>query len=563
MNYLDLDSTNKSNLLLSFPYNPYLVDIIKKLPIRKFCPEKNNSWSIPYSFQTLSYIQDFFQPLTISPQLKASIKDYNKELKLRNDRVLESRVPKDVVFVTKPFKHQVIGFNFIRKLRYAGIFFEMGLGKTKVIIDLIHHLKRLKQIKRILIVCPKSVCYNWHREIIQHSNINYSDITILDGSKWHRINLLNQAIAAPFNICIINYEGLVVLKEELLKYKWDMMVCDESTRIKSPSSKRSKLAWKIGLNAERRYILTGSPVTQDYTDLFSQLRFVDQKIFGPSFIEFINRYAIRGGFQNHEIIGFHNIPELREKVNSCSLRYIKEECLDLPKKIYMVREFDLSDEQLKTYSKLAEELMTMLQGKEIVASKAILKLIRFSQISSGFLGYNDENETPQVHFFKDNPKLETLSDILQEEVPKDEKIIIWCRFIAEITLIEKLCKDLKISCVTFYGATPDKQRQKNIDDFNSPSGPRIFIGQIRTGGIGINLTAASYCIYFSNSYSLEDRLQSEDRAHRIGQTKNVTYIDLIGRKTVDSSILKALKKKSNLADQITQDSLKKLLGGDI
>jgi SNF2 family DNA or RNA helicase len=340
-----------------------------------------------------------------------------------------------------------------------------------------------------------------------------------------------------------------------------IMSVDESTTIKTGSAQRTKNIYKLGRFAKYRRILTGSPVTKSPLDLYTQCAFLSPDLLGfSSFFAFQTRYAVlvkktMGPRSFNQVVGYRRLDELSEKLHPFAFRVTKEECVDLPPKIYTKREVLLTDEQAELYNQMKRMALAMLEdGQMTTTATALTQLLRLHQICCGHLK-TDDGEIREIK----NNRLDALLDCVEEV---SGKVIIWASYTHDILAIERaLSKAYGGGCAaTYYGATEGEERQKIVTRFQDPdSDLRFFIGQPKTGGYGLTLTAASTMIYYSNSYDLEVRLQSEDRAHRIGQTKSVTYIDLITPKSVDEKIVTALKNKINIATQVLGEELKEWL----
>ena len=282
-----------------------------------------------------------------------------------------------------------------------------------------------------------------------------------------------------------------------------------------------------------------------------QFKFLDPYILGyESFYSFRARYCIMGGFEQRQIVGYDNVSELVKSVEGHSYRVLKKDCLDLPDKIYQRVYIDLTDEQRRLYNAMRDEYMAEYQDEVIDAPEAITRLLRLQQITCGWF----PQDTP-IQIDKVNPRIKLLKDILSDI---DGKAIIWARFRADLRAIEDTLGDL---CVAYHGGVSTDARTHAVDAFQNNPKILYFVGQPQSGGIGLTLTAATYAIYYSNSFDLETRLQSEDRCHRIGTKSNVTYIDIEATKTVDGKIIKALRNKKNLADVITRDPRSIFYGG--
>tara|TARA_R110002153_G_scaffold18973_6_gene65571 strand:+ start:77 stop:874 length:798 start_codon:yes stop_codon:yes gene_type:complete len=250
-----------------------------------------------------------------------------------------------------------------------------------------------------------------------------------------------------------------------------------------------------------------------------------------------------------QVVGYQNLEELTGNVNEFSYRVLKKECLDLPDKVYQRREVELTTEQKKVYKELKDYAIAELDSHELVSVTSVLtQILRLHQVVCGFVR-NDNGDEVEV---KSN-RLDELINILEEV---QGKTIIWANYQYDIKRILKTLHNITgvNSVATYYGETPDEERQEIIRRFQDPNSElKYLISNTQTGGYGITLTEASNVIYYSNNYDLEKRLQSEDRAHRIGQTNKVTYIDLVAKGTVDEKIVKALRNKLSLAQEVLGD----------
>jgi SNF2 family DNA or RNA helicase len=248
--------------------------------------------------------------------------------------------------------------------------------------------------------------------------------------------------------------------------------------------------------------------------------------------------------------GFRHLEELSESLKAFSYRILKENCLDLPNKIYMEREIQLTSEQERLYEQMRQEALATLNGKTVTTMTALTQLMRLHQITCGHFAADDGS----IQEVKNN-RLAELLDVLDEI---EGKAIIWAHYQHDVKNIFKLIEDKygPGSVVHYYGKTLPEQRDYAIKNFKDNDKVRFFVGTPQTGGYGITLVQASTVIYYSNGYDLEKRMQSEDRAHRIGQKKKVTYIDFIAPNTIDEKIRKALRKKINIASKVMGEELK-------
>ena len=470
-------------------------------------------------------------------------------------------------FKTKPYAHQLVALEKSVEEKEYGYFMEMGTGKSKVLVDNMAMLYDKGKINGALIIAPKGVYNNWYSsEIPTHLASHIKPKMVLwtastSKAKEKEYQTLFET-GFDLHVLIMNVEAFSTKKGEEFAYKFlkshkTLMVVDESTTIKTPTSKRTKAILKLSKNAEYRRILTGSPVTKSPLDLYSQCAFLNENLLDhASYYSFRNRYAHmverNFGGRRVQIVGnYQRLDELEDILKKFSYRVLKEDCLDLPDKIYIKRNVELTDEQSKAYTTMKSAALALLDGKMATAPHVLTQMMRLHQITCGHLK-NDDGTITELK----NNRLNELLDLLDEI---EGKAIIWANYIHDIEHITKAIKKKygDNSIVQYYGAIDANERQEGIKKFQDEESPaRFFIGNPQTGGYGITLTAANTVVYYSNGYDLEKRLQSEDRAHRIGQKKSVTYVDFMAEKTVDEKIVKALRKKINIASEILGDTLK-------
>lgn len=471
-------------------------------------------------------------------------------------------------FKLKPYQHQMEALErSFDKEEYA-LFCEMGTGKSKILIDTMSMLYDNGRIQGALIIAPKGVYKNWEQsEIPTHipDHVLHDIIVWSPAQTQKQLKELERAFAQNddnLKIVIMNIEAFSTEKGtnfalRFAKSKPILMVVDESTTIKNRSAKRTKNVIKVGEVSKYRRIMTGSPITQSPLDLFSQCDFLSPHLLGfQSYWAFQSRYAVTvkrsvGTHSFNKITGYQNLPELTTNLEKFSYRVRKEDCLDLPEKLYIQRRVELTDEQAKVYGQLKRLAVAELENGLVTAQNVLTQLLRLQQVCSGFVKNDDGIISTLPH-----NKMNELLDVLEEV---DGKVIIWATFTNDILAIEKELKKVygEQSVRTYYGETDVEQRQQTVRDFQDVNGPvRFFVGQPRTGGYGLTLTAAKTVIYYSNNYDLEIRLQSEDRAHRIGQKNKVTYVDIVTENTVDEKILKALRNKINIATQVLAEGYK-------
>jgi len=476
-------------------------------------------------------------------------------------------------FKTIPFAHQKdVLVSSWDKVNWA-LFLEMGTGKSKVAIDNAGLLFEIDKIDTMIVLAPKGVYRNWARlEIPAHLPDRIErDIVVWSPSPKSKEKSALKAFALPhegddLRILVMNIEALSTVKGQrylaaVLKMSKAFLALDESTAIKNPKAKRTKAILKMSPLAKYRRILTGFPVTQSPMDLWSQCHFLDNRLLGEcgdNFFQFQYRYAVMkrqtfGAHSFNRVVGYRNLDQLSELLKEFSSRILKSECLDLPEKMYIQRYVTLTPDQKRIYTEVKEFALAILdEDTFMTAPNAMTQLLRLQQILSGHTKPDDGSlvEIP------DN-RLKELLDCLDEI---EGKVIIWSRFRYDMKRItEALSKTYgSSSTVTYYGDTTDEERTTAIERFQEGSA-RFFVGNPQTGGYGITLTAATTVIYFANSFDLAVRMQSEDRAHRIGQKNNVTYIDLIAEGTIDEKIVKALRSKMDIASTVMGEELRQWL----
>jgi len=469
-------------------------------------------------------------------------------------------------FKTKPYAHQMTALEKSWNRETYAYFMEMGTGKTKVLIDNLAMLYDKGKVNGALIIAPKGVVGTWYEnELPTHLPNHIENVTILwqpniTKKQQEKLETLFE-VEESLHILIMNVEAFSTTKgmnfaNKFLSCHRTLMAIDESTTIKTPTAKRTKNILKLAESAVYRRIMTGSPVTKNPLDLYTQCDFLSPWLLDfTSYYAFRNRYAQMKTLHMHgrqvQIVnGFKNLGELSDKLKGFSYRVLKEDCLDLPDKIFIKRQIQLTPDQRRLYDQMKKEAMAILKGKQSTTVNTLTQLMRLQQITCGHFTADDGATQPI-----ENNRITELMDVLEE---MEGKAIIWAHYQYDITaIIQAVTKKYgEDSIVDYYGLTPKNERQGNIKKFQDDPKCRFIVGTPATGGYGITLTAANTVIYYSNGYDLEKRLQSEDRAHRIGQKKSVTYVDLMADDTVDEKIVKALRKKINIASEVLGEELR-------
>ena len=465
-------------------------------------------------------------------------------------------------FKTRPYAHQLKALEMSWNKEVYAYFMEMGTGKSKVLLDNISMLYDRGKINGALIVAPKGVYKNWYdSEIPEHLVDHIEKKTVLWQANITKLQQKNLdtlfKTGTDLHILCMNVEALSTKKgvefaRKFLMSHQTLFAVDESTTIKNPKAKRTKNIISLSTLGKYRRILTGSPVTKSPLDLFTQCYFLDPFLLDhASYYSFRTRYAVMrtanfNGRSVQIVVGYHNLEELTERLKAFSYRV-----LNLPPKTFMKRIIQLTPEQKRVYQQMKQTALAELNGKMVTTATVLVQLMRLHQITCGHFKA-DDGTTQEIK----NNRIEELMDVLEEV---HGKVVIWAQYRYDIeTIVEHIEKRFgDNSVVTYYGDTTEEERRKAIKAIQGDKSKiRFLVGTTQTGGYGITLTGASTMIYYSNGYDLEKRQQSEARIDRIGQKHPMTYIDLIAEDTIDEKIVKALRKKVNIANEIMGEELK-------
>lgn len=483
---------------------------------------------------------------------------------------------------TQGMAHQLQAVrNMVGRSTYA-LFMEQGTGKTWTLLADAERLYAKGTIDTMLVVAPNGVHTNWvKREIPAHMEGNIVARYWRSGAgvrhmKWldDLFKLRAEGESVPLRILAINIDALVTKKgyefcEKFLFTGKALIVLDESSRIKNPDAARTKALMRLRRFANGARIASGTPVTNSPVDVFAQMEFLESGLLGTtSYRAFVAEYAdvlptTHPLMQNMvrrnpraayaQIVArnpdgsprWRNLDKLQKLLEPHSFRVLKKDCLDLPEKIYKTITFELNSEQQRAYDKMAEEQRIELDDRTELPVSELAALIKLQQITSGFVN------TPMgiKYVSEDNPRLKTLMDAIEDV---DGKFIVWARFREELQAISDALGDAGITHVQYHGGVGRDDREAAVDGFQNGD-VRVFVGQPQSGGIGLTLTAAETVFYFSNDFNLETRLQSEDRAHRIGTRRNVVYIDIAAEDTIDEQITRNLQRKQRTAAIVLGD----------
>jgi SNF2 family DNA or RNA helicase len=460
----------------------------------------------------------------------------------------------------KLWAHQKRGIERAKEIPNLALLFDAGTGKTLTTIRILaDKYNAQKRVMKTLIVAPVIVLDNWKREFAKFCpKLPQERIFILHGNKKDKILQDILSSKEGNNIVVTNFETLLneKVRNQLLNWKPEIMIIDESQRIKNPQSKRTKYAIALSDVTRHNFILSGTPILNSPMDIFSQYRALDKgATFGKNFFSFRATYFYdaNAGMPSH--VHFPDwrprremMDHLNSKIYSIAERAIKSECLDLPDLVKTKIYVELSPAQRKVYTELKNDFVSYVESSAVVADLAITKALRLQQIVSGYVKLEDDREMT----FEETDRIKALSELLEDLAPSN-KIIVWAVFKQNYAAIRRVCEALKIKFVEATGETPVKTKFANVDAFNNDPSVRVFIGHPGALGVGINLTAASHSIYFSRTFSLENQLQSEARNFRGGSIdlhSKITQIDLIAKNTVDEDVVAALERKENVAEAI-------------
>lgn len=439
-----------------------------------------------------------------------------------------------------------------------GLLFEMGCGKTLTAIAIAGAGYQMGKVERLLIVAPTSVVAVWPKELQEYAKFKYTCKTLL-GEKKQRIKQIDDLLKFPFKalkVAVINYESTwrPEILEKLKEFDADMVIADESQRIKTYDAAQSKAMYELGDQARYKLILSGTPVQTAAIDIWSQYRFLDKTVFGDNFFKFRGRYAIMGGYGNKKIVGYKDLEGLIKKEHSIAFRVTKDEALDLPEQTFETRKIQFSQKEKNLYERIKKDSYAELDGGgHITATTVLTRLLRLQQLAGGFL-VQDDAQKPQL---VSRAKLDALGDIIEDYViGSGKKLVIFARFIAEVKAIMELADKVlpkELKQVAIYGDIKKEDRGDIVKQFQEDPKTVLFIGQIDTAGTGITLTAADTCVYYSKNFNYATYSQSLSRIHRIGQRNCCTYIDLEIEGTIDELISKALSRKEDMAKTVVDN----------
>lgn len=522
------------------------------------------AWIVPVGMKIINELRDNYN-LYVSANVKKYIQEHSAMYSSINE--LKNKKDIELKYDFQPYirnatlmRHQQVACNIAMTLfnnNHTGVMLdmEMGTGKTMTAMALVGSLKNTK---KVLVICPKISLGVWDREYKKFANYDHI-ICPLNGTAKKRLQLMQELIDSEGNyeksIVVINYEYVYAFEKILAKWKPDIIICDESHKIKSPTAQQTKSILRLGNLAKYKVCLTGTPLTNNILDFFSQYKFLDSSVLGDSFTAYKNKYVITGMFNEYLRPNPMHFNELKYRLGTISYRVTKEECLDLPPftDIYIPVEF--SPQNYKLYKEFEKEFVVWLnEHTKVTTENALTQTLKLRQLTGGFCyDYDKDGNRTIVDF--DDAKATACAELIENIVEGGNKVIVFAEFQAEIEKIKSICDKFKIKSVTYYGGTSESKKNDAYNEFVNGDA-MVFIGQIESAGISITLTNSKYTIFYSTGYKYGSYDQARSRMHRKGQTQNCTYYHLVIKNTIDDKINSSLDKKEKLAETII-DSYRK------
>lgn len=463
-----------------------------------------------------------------------------------------------------PWAHQVEGVLRSLDKDHFGFFFQIGTGKSATTITAIRaKMAKDKKLYRVLVVTPLITLKNWMREWRNFSEIDHSKIIPLTGTGKKRAELVRKGAT----VFIASYESLLQkdVFNALVDWGPEILVVDELQRCKNHKAQRSKKVRELSDMTTYRFGLTGTPILQSPMDLFSEMLVIDQgETFGKSCFAFKSQYFFdkNAGMPASKYFPDWKLrkgaeEEIKKKLSACTMQALKSEVLDLPPYVVKTVPLEMDGEQSRMYQEMEKDFISYCADKACVATMALTKGLRLLQIASGFCALEDIHGNKHEVRFADHTKRKALRELLEDIAPF-HKVIVWAVFKQNYADIREVCQSLGFKHVELTGEISTEEKFKNMDAFNNDPSVRVCVGHPQSGGVGVNLVAASVNIYYSRSFSLEDYLQSQGRAYRGGSEihESITEINLVVEKTIEETVVNSLIGKINISDRILRDIAK-------
>ena len=441
--------------------------------------------------------------------------------------------------LTKAWHHQQCAFDHARHMTASMLAMDMGTGKSLVAIGLLEEW----QARRVLIVCPKNVVGVWPHQLAQHSLRAWSCIAPRKGTVAKRTEQVLAALdladvtGDPLAV-IVNYESVIrdPLYGVLAGHHWDVVIADESHRMKQPGGRQSIAMAAIGARANRRLALTGTPMSHSPLDIYAQFRFLDKAVLGASFARFKAQYAVE---IEHRIVAWRDSALLSQMIGKLAYLCDAEDVLDLPDAVETERTVELTD-SAKAYAQMEELMCAEVAGGTVTAANGLVRLLRLQQMTGGNVA-RDDSTIVRVG----SEKRSLLRDVLAD-VPPDEPVVVFCRFVADLAEVSSVADDMGRTYAELSGNRRDALTERST----LVPGVQVVGVQIQSGGVGIDLTGAATAIYYSVGFSLGDYKQSLARIHRPGQTRPALYVHLVAENTIDETVYRALRAKEEVISEV-------------
>ena len=518
-----------------------LRETAKQIPGRRW-DNKARAWIAPATAATACAVLDLFGTEdALYDQGFQTLVAQSDSLQEAQAHKTSTNLPQPAIRKTDAWRHQLQAYHFAMSTNAVMLDMGMGTGKTKVCIDIIVNSGH----KRVLVSCPKSVVPVWGDEIQKHAGIDTISVYAEDkrscAERSKRMEKFLQDCERIGHVAVVVVNHEAVWRDEIArvvtKAGFDLAIVDESHRIKSPSGKASRFFARLGEVVPNKICLTGTPTPHSPLDIYGQYRFLDKGVFGTSFAMFRARYAVMGGYGGHEVKGYHHTDELRQRVDKLAY-HVGREVLDLPEATHTRRKVELGSVARKAYKQMEKDFYADMEAGRIEAVNALARLLRLQQITSGYLPIDDAGNVERIG----GEKRAMLADVL-EDLDKREPVVVFAKFRHDLDEIRAAAEDAGRTYAELSG-------RLNTLKFWQDGGADVIGVQIQAGGVGINLTRARYCVYYSVGFSLGDYEQSLARAHRPGQKHPVTYVHLIAENTVDEKVYEALANRKDVIDEI-------------
>lgn len=475
----------------------------------------------------------------------------------------------------KPFDHQAqaaaVGMSRFEEFQAFSLLHGVGCGKTLTVLGLFGMLFERGWADSMLVVCPSSVISSWEKESLR---CRFPvEVLPLTGACAKREAVLQRKLLERASLrdvdrlpllVVTNFEAIHRMEAVLRAARFGVVVADEAQRIKAPGSKVSRAMHRVGRSAGFRVVMSGTPASEGALGYYGIYRFLDDRIFGTSFVSFKARYAVEvdlGSFR--KVVAMRDMDDLERRVMGVAHRVSKEEAVTLPEELVTTRVFDLSPKERRVYDGLARESIAVLEDEfgesgVVVANNVLARILRLQQVTCGYVPDVETGQIVEVGSSKIKALRETLEDVLAG----GGKVVVFHRFTRDGEQIRKLAEEVSGSAPAFiYGGVPSVERGEHIRRFQEDEDCRVFVAQIQASGLGVTLTAANVSIFYSVGYSGGDYEQAKGRIHRISQTSKCTHIHLVAKGTVDEHVLDALESKRRIADDLSDGAWARYIRG--